>query len=212
MGNPVFNWSEDKKSCMVTFTCEITNNHVVTYNAGIKSVIKQKATCAAKGITRYMAIYEDYIDIMDIEDIPKSNVHKWDSGVVIKKATSEHEGKKEYKCIVCKKTKLEKIPKLPKIKKSQKIKVITRKNISVKKIKKKAQSFKLSAKSTSGNKVKYKLVKKNKNIKFTASSGKVTVKKGTKKGTYKFKVKMTVSGNKNYNAYSITKTITIKVK
>ena len=212
LGDPVFNWSEDKKSCTVTFTCQNENSHIVTYNAKVRSVVKQVATCATKGITRYMATYEDFIDIMDIEDIPKSNVHKWDSGIVIKKATTDHEGKKQFKCTICKKTKEEKIPKLARIKKSQKIKVTTSKNISVKKVKKKAQSFKLSAKSTSGNKVKYRLVKNNKNIKFAASSGKVTVKKGTKKGTYKFKVKMTVSGNKNYKAYSITKTITIKVK
>ena len=55
-------------------------------------------------------------------------------------------------------------------------------------------------------------MKKNKNIKFAASSGKVTVKKGVKKGTYKIKVKMTVSGNDMYDAYSAIKTIKIKVK
>ena len=39
-------------------------------------------------------------------------------------------------------------------------------------------------------------------------NGKVTVKKGLKKGTYKVKVK--AAGNKNYKA--ATKTVTFKIK
>ena len=139
--------------------------------------------------------------------------HSWDNGSVTKEPTANSEGEKTYTCTVCKITKTEKIPKLTVAeKKDQKIKVTTSKKISLKSVKKKSQFFKLSAKSTSGNKVKYKLIKGNKNIKFTASSGKVTVKKGTKKGTYKIKVKMTVSGNDEYKQSSVTKTITIKVK
>ena len=152
--------------------------------------------------------------------------------IYYKTSTTTSEGERIYTCIACKTTKTEIIPKLTenytnnddddtdtvnyvnvsKEKKSQTIKVTISKKISAKKIKKKAQSFKLSAKSTSGKKVKYKLVKGNSKIKFSASSGKITVKKGTKKGTYKIKVKMTVSGNDQYKAYSTTKTITIKVK
>ena len=41
------------------------------------------------------------------------------------------------------------------------------------------------------------------------SNGSITVKKGTKKGTYKIKVKVTAAGNKNYKAG--TKTVTCKV-
>lgn len=154
------------------------------------------------------------------EEIPATE-HAWDNGVVTKEPTTSNEGEKTYTCTVCKTTKSDVIPKLTEDtniqnnnvdKNTQKIKVTTSKKISVKSVKKKAQIFKLSAKSTSGNKVKYKLTKGNKNIKFSASSGKVTVKKGTKKGTYKIKVKMTVSGNNKYKAYSVTKTITIKVK
>ncbi len=43
------------------------------------------------------------------------------------------------------------------------------------------------------------------------STGKVTVKKGLKKGTYKVKVKVKALGNSNYNA-SAVKTVTFKVK
>lgn len=53
--------------------------------------------------------------------------------------------------------------------------------------------------------------KKSGNKKITVSkSGKVTVKKGLKKGTYKVKVKVTASGNKYY--YGKSKTVTIKIK
>lgn len=139
--------------------------------------------------------------------------HSWDNGSITKKPTADSEGKKTYTCTVCRTTKTEEIAKLTVAeKKAQKIKVTTSKKISLKNARKKSQSFKLSAKSTSGNKVKYKLIKGNRNIKFTASSGKVTIKKRTKKGTYKIKVKMTVSGDDEYKKSSVTKTITIKVK
>ena len=42
-------------------------------------------------------------------------------------------------------------------------------------------------------------------------TGKVTVKKGLKKGTYNVKVKVKALGNNNYKA-SVTKTVTFKVK
>ena len=43
-------------------------------------------------------------------------------------------------------------------------------------------------------------------------TGKVTVKQGTKKGTYKVKIKVTAKGNKNYKAGSETVTCTVVVK
>ena len=45
---------------------------------------------------------------------------------------------------------------------------------------KKALTFKIAGKASSGNKIAYKLVKANKNIKFDAKTGIVTIKKGTK--------------------------------
>lgn len=97
-------------------------------------------------------------------------------------------------------------------KKTQKIKAITSKTFKVSKLKKKDLSFKLAGKASSGNKVTYQLMKSNKNIKSNAETGVVTIKKRSKKGTYKIKVKMAVDGNSQYNTYSTIKTITIKVK
>ena len=47
-------------------------------------------------------------------------------------------------------------------------------------------------------------------IKINKTTGKVTVKKGLKKGTYKIKVKVKAAGNSNYN--SKTKSVTFKIK
>lgn len=44
------------------------------------------------------------------------------------------------------------------------------------------------------------------------TTGKITAKKGTPKGTYKFKVKVTAAGDKNYKAGSKTVTVKIVVK
>ena len=61
--------------------------------------------------------------------------------------------------------------------------------------------------------VTYKVAKYDKKAKKkikVSKTGKITIKKGLKKGTYKLKVKVTAAGNKNYLAG--TKTVTLKVK
>ncbi len=50
----------------------------------------------------------------------------------------------------------------------------------------------------------------NKNFKIDATTGKISIKKGTKKGTYKLKVKVTAGGNDDYK--SGTNTVTAKIK
>ena len=101
------------------------------------------------------------------------------------------------------KTKTQKIT----IKKSQ-----LTKTIHTKKLKKKKQTFKLKA-STSGNgKLTYKKVSGNKKIK-VSKAGKVTVKKGLKKGkTYKVKVRITAARTSSYKKAAKTVTLKIKVK
>ena len=44
------------------------------------------------------------------------------------------------------------------------------------------------------------------------TTGQVTVKKKTKKGTYKIKVKVTAAGTSSYKALSKNVTVTVKVK
>ena len=68
-------------------------------------------------------------------------------------------------------------------------------------------AFKLSAKTA----LSYKKTSGNKKITVT-NAGKVTVKKGLKKGTYKVKVKVTAKATTAYKAATKTITLTVKVK
>jgi|GEM_PF-6094401 len=60
-------------------------------------------------------------------------------------------------------------------------------------------------------KLSYNKVKGNKKITINKKTGKVTVKKGLKRGTYKVKMKVKAAGNANYKA-SAWKTVTFKIK
>lgn len=83
------------------------------------------------------------------------------------------------------------------------------------KLKKKAQKLKVTkvvkfTKKGQGT-LTYKKVKGNKKIYINKKTGKVTIKKGLKKGTYKVKVKIKANGNTNYLA-SAFKTVIFKIK
>ena len=88
----------------------------------------------------------------------------------------------------------------------------TSKTIKYNTVKKKTQTFKVTA--TAEGTVSFK--KSSGNSKITVSkAGKVTVKKGIKKGTYKVKVKVSATGTYRYPTYaaaSTNKTVTVKVK
>ena len=60
--------------------------------------------------------------------------------------------------------------------------------------------------------ISYKKVSGNSKITINKKNGKVTVKKGLKKGTYKVKVKVTAKGNATYIKATKNVTVTIKVK
>ncbi len=93
-------------------------------------------------------------------------------------------------------------------------------NAKFRKLKKKAVTIKRAAAiKYSGNigKVTYKKVSVNKKKfakKFLVNkkTGKITIKKGVKKGLYKFKIKVTAAGNANYQSKSKTVTVKIKVR
>ncbi|MCR5207348.1 MAG: cadherin repeat domain-containing protein, partial [Eubacterium sp.] len=59
--------------------------------------------------------------------------------------------------------------------------------------------------------VTYAKVKGDKKLSINKNSGKITVKKGLKKGTYKLKVKVSAGGNANYKAGSKAVIIIIKI-
>lgn len=86
------------------------------------------------------------------------------------------------------------------------------KTVKFSKVKKAKQTVKkaITVKKAKGA-VTYAKVSKGSSKALTISKkGVITVKKGTKKGTYKIKVKVTAKGNKTYSA--ITKTVTVKIK
>ena len=92
--------------------------------------------------------------------------------------------------------------------------------IKASKLTKKAQAVKpkkaMAIKAAQG-KLKYKVVSVNKKKKLNksfkvATNGKITVKKGMAKGTYKVKIKVTAAGNNNYNKVTKTITVTVNVK
>lgn len=87
---------------------------------------------------------------------------------------------------------------------------ITAKGVSktykAKSLKKKAKSFKVTVKAK--GKVSYQVIEKNGKLSF--KNGKVTVKKHTKAGTYKMKIKVKADAKGNYQ--KAAKNVTIKVK
>lgn len=94
---------------------------------------------------------------------------------------------------------------------------VTAKTVTVshKKLKKKSQKIAAAKVFAFTNQINdrkiYTKVKGNKKIVINKNTGKVTVKKGLKKGTYKVKVKIKAEGNINYLP-SAEKTVTFKIK
>ncbi|MBE6741439.1 MAG: hypothetical protein E7570_03960 [Ruminococcaceae bacterium] len=181
-------------------------NHTHKYT----SKVTKAATCAKTGVRTYTCTCGDTYT----KAIPATGKHTSDKGTVTKKATYTATGTKTYKCTVCGKTlKTETIPKLEKktntIKASGKTATVKysylkKKNQTV------AQKNAFSVTNAKGN-VTYAKDSGNKSI-TVSSAGKITVKKGLKKGTYKVKVKVKAAGNDTYKSATKIVTVTIKVK
>lgn len=98
-------------------------------------------------------------------------------------------------------------------KKAAKITVkTTSKTVKAKKLKKKAQTFGIGASVDSKGTLSYKKVSGSARLTINRKTGKITVKKKTKKGSYKIKIQVTAAANGDYNAATVTKTIKVKVK
>ena len=86
------------------------------------------------------------------------------------------------------------------------------KSVKFKALKKKAQTTSKVAVSGAKTKVTYAKVSGSSKLTINKTTGKITVKKKTKKGTYSIKVKATAAKSTNYKAATVTKTIKVKVK
>lgn len=89
---------------------------------------------------------------------------------------------------------------------------ITSKTIAYNTLKKNAQVFTLGASVNSKGTLTYTKVSGNSAFTVNKTNGKITVKKGLKKGTYKINVKISAKAKGNYNAGSKTVSVTVKVK
>ena len=103
-GEPVWNWSEDGKTCTVTFTCEKDETHKETPKVTVTSAEKAPATCTEAGVTTYTATVEfngkTHTDTKDVADIPAIG-HKL-TKTEAKAPTSTDTGNIEYwYCKVC---------------------------------------------------------------------------------------------------------------
>lgn len=82
-GNPVWSWSEDGKTCTVTFTCQNDEAHKATPAVTVTSAVKTPATCTETGVTTYTATVEfngqTYTDTKDVADIPAAG-HSYENG------------------------------------------------------------------------------------------------------------------------------------
>ncbi|WP_419044158.1 hypothetical protein [Enorma massiliensis] len=82
-GNPVWNWSEDGKTCTVTFTCQNDETHKETPAVTVTSAVKTPATCTETGVTTYTATVEfngqTYTDTKEVADIPATG-HSYENG------------------------------------------------------------------------------------------------------------------------------------
>ena len=104
-------------------------------------------------------------------------------------------------------------PEIKTTKKSNPITVkVYNKKVKAKTLKKKAVKIKAFKITKAKGKVTYKRLKgSSKRLSLISKSGKIKIKKSTKKGKYKYKIKITAKGNNFYKSKSIIKTIKIKV-
>ncbi|MCR5208224.1 MAG: CotH kinase family protein [Eubacterium sp.] len=138
--------------------------------------------------------------------------HSSDKGTVIKKPTCTAYGLKSYKCKICGQViKRERLAKLPKKKnpikvkgKTVKIKALSLENKKLTVARKKAVRV-----TKAKGKLSFKKAKGNKKIS-VSKTGKITVKRGLKKGIYKIRIRVTAKGNKTYKKRS--KTVTVKIR
>ena len=89
---------------------------------------------------------------------------------------------------------------------------VSAKTLKYASVKKSSQSFTLGATVNSKGTLTYKKTSGTSAISINSKTGKVSVKKGLKKGTYKVKIQIKAAAKGNYNSASKTVTVTVKVK
>lgn len=141
--------------------------------------------------------------------------HVWGNGLVLYPATYVETGKTRYICKNCGFITCMNTPKLAKKANPMAVKPVT-KTVKVKKLKKKALKVAPLKVTNAKGTVTYKITggkaKSKKALKINAKTGKITVKKKTKKGTYKVKVTVKAAGTIEFKPGSKRVNVTIKAK
>ena len=186
-------------------------------NSDTKKYEEQKNFKLSKGsyyiVREYSGNFDAYEDDYNITFSFSCLKHSYNTiGKVTKAATYTATGVKTYTCSVCGQNKNETIAKLPKVSNTASIKAKTA-TVKYSKLRKKNQTVARKnaiVVSKAKGTVTYKKVSGNKKITINKKTGKITLKKGLKKGTYKLKVKVTASGTSKYK--KAVKTVTVKIK
>lgn len=80
---PEWKWSDDGKTCTVTFTCANDETHKESPEVTVTSEVKTPATCTETGVTTYTATVEfngqTYTDMKEVADIPATG-HSYEDG------------------------------------------------------------------------------------------------------------------------------------
>ena len=104
-------------------------------------------------------------------------------------------------------------PKKTTAKKAQPMNVKAKtKTFKAKKLKKKAKTFKAITVTNAKGKVTYAKISGSKKLNVNKKNGKLTIKKKTKKGLYKIKVRVNAAGDSQYKAGAKNVTVKVKVK
>ncbi len=201
------------------------------YAYRIENGVKHKVEIVKSGTFAYLYLdhFSYYVIAKDDADVPEFSetvcAFNGHTEVVDKAvpATYTSEGKTEGKhCSVCGEVLVAQKPVAKLTKKANTLTVKAKKpKVKFALLKKKKRTIALKKwASVSGAQgaVTYKLTSAKKGKKSfkkyfkVAKNGKITVKKGLKKGKYKVKIKVTAAGNGEYDAKAVTVTVTIRVK
>ena len=140
--------------------------------------------------------------------------HIFGQGVITKYPTPTETGLIEFVCEECGKKETKTVAKCEKYTNTLSAKA-KKPTVKYSKLKKKTQYITRKEAITVSNAkgtVNYTKSSGNKKITVDKKTGKITVKKGLKKGTYKVKVKVKAAGTSAYKSKTVTVTVTIKVK
>ena len=178
---PTYTWSIDNSEVTATKMCEHNNSHIEEETVSTTSEVTKPATYTEKGETTYMATFTNSAFTTQIKVVAN----------------------------------IDQLPKLTNTITAKGKKV----NIKYTKIKNKAQSITAKKAYTVSKAIgtkSYKLSSVSKSkfkkyFKVDVKSGKITIKKGLKRGTYKVKVKITAAGNDQYKSRSKTATLTVNI-